>query len=417
MSITKYPFFKQVRFCTLISLNYNPLQLQLYQNTKLSDIMKLIQIAWQKNVTFIRLFKQDGTEIEECDLINIKKGTTLYVELSNEDIKLNIIQQQYDIIKKIGEGGQGVVLLGQHKITKELVALKKINYQALLGKEIDGISKESIILKALDHKNIVKLHQSFEMQNQKEIILIMEYLNGGSLINLANSKLTEGDAKLYSKQIVDAIAYCHEKNIVHCDLKLENIMLTSPNSKQIKIIDFGVSNYAGKLKQIDSVIGTLSYLAPEVLSSTYKYIQTSQDVWAVGCIIYGLVFGRLPFDGVNPSETYRNIIQCNYSYPKKNITKDLINLFSQIFINNPKERFNIFDIQNHSWFKELPQLNKLTLNRITSRNGRSTSVSIINNQRKSKDEDQIQIISQRKIVFSRRSNTRNDKSSFLNKIK
>ncbi|CAD8045005.1 unnamed protein product [Paramecium primaurelia] len=421
MSIPKFVFQKQVRSCTLISSNFNPLCLLLNQNTKFSDIMKLIQIAWTRKVKFIRLFKTDGQEVEENDLINITKGTTLYVELCNKDNKPNIIQQQYDIIKKIGEGGQGIVLLGRHKITKELVALKKISQQTWSGQEIDGVQQEQLILKELDHKNIVKLYENYvtnqATQNQREIIMVMEYLNGGSLLNQANSKLTEGDAKLYSKQIVDAIAYCHEKHIVHCDLKLENIMLTTMSSKEIKIIDFGVSTYAGQQKQIDNVVGTLSYLAPEVLSSSYKFIQPSQDVWAVGCIIYGLVFGRLPFDGNNPSETYRNIIQCNYSIPKKTVSKDLINLLSQIFVYHPKERVNIFDIQTHSWFKEQTKLFKLTLTGIGFGNGRSSSVTKFNSHRQSQDEDQILLVSKRKIIYSRRSVTRLDKVSFVNKIR
>ncbi|CAK57095.1 unnamed protein product (macronuclear) [Paramecium tetraurelia] len=412
MSIPKFTLSKQVRFCTLISLNCNPLCLLLNQNTKFSDIMKLIKISWRRNLKFLRLFKPDGTEVEEKDLINIKRGTTLYAELSNEDLKPNIIQQQYDIIKKIGEGGQGIVLLGKHKITKESVALKIISLKTWLGQEIDGISQEQSILNALDHKNIVKLHQSYVTQNQREITMVLEYLNGGSLLNQANSKLSEADAKLYSKQIVDAIAYCHQNSIVHCDLKLENIMLTSPNSKEIKIIDFGVSSYAGQLKLPDSVVGTLSYLAPEVLSPSYKCIQPSQDVLAVGCIIYGLVFGRLPFDGANPSETYRNIIQCNYSIPKKSVSKDLIHLLSQIFVNPPKERANIFDIQNHSWFKEQPILFKLSF-----RNGRSSSVTKLNSYRQQQDEDQIILVSQRKNMYHRRSVTRQDKVLFFNKIK
>ncbi|CAD8206332.1 unnamed protein product [Paramecium pentaurelia] len=413
MSIPKFTMSKQVRYCTLITLNYHPLCLLLNQNTKFSDIMKLIKIGWRRNLKSLRLFKPDGTEVEEGDLINIKRGTTLYAELSNEDIKPNIIQQQYDIIKKIGEGGQGIVLLGKHKNTKELVALKVITLKTWQGQETKGISQEQQILNVLDHKNIVKLHQSYVTQNQREIIMVMEYLNGGSLLNQANSKLSEGDAKSYSKQIVDAIAYCHENNIVHCDLKLENIMLTAPNSKEIKIIDFGVSSYAGQQILTDSVVGTLSYLAPEVLSSQqYKCIQPSQDVWAVGCIIYGLVFGRLPFDGSNPSETYRNIIQCNYGIPKKNVSIELKNLLSQIFVNHPKERLNIFDIQNHSWFKEQPKLFKLPF-----RNGRSSSVSKLNSYRQYQDEDQIIVVSQRKIVCSRRSITRCDKVLFFNKMK
>ncbi|CAK65448.1 unnamed protein product (macronuclear) [Paramecium tetraurelia] len=145
------------------------------------------------------------------------------------EVKVQAIIFGY-IINKIGERGQGIVLLGRHKVTKELTAFKIINQQSWSGWEMDGVPQEQLIMKAFDPKNIVKLHQSYVTQNQIEIEMIMEYLKGGLLLNYANlyviiAKLPEGDAKLHSKQIVDAIAYCHENNIAHYDLKLENIML------------------------------------------------------------------------------------------------------------------------------------------------------------------------------------------------
>ncbi|CAD8180161.1 unnamed protein product [Paramecium pentaurelia] len=417
MKTTKFTLQSYVRSCTLLSANQNPIRLMLNPNTKFNDIAKLIQIVWRQNAQQLRLFLIDGTEIEEKDLINIKKGTNLYAQLKNDENDLSNLKLEYDIIKRVGEGGQGVVFLGKHKGTKELVAIKKISSSTWQDQDLEILEQESLILKQLDHKNIVKLYEKFVYSNQKEVIMVMEYLFGGSLLTQANSKLTEGEAKHFSRQVVDAIAYCHERKIIHCDLKLENIMLSSLSCKEIKIIDFGVSNYAGQPLITENVVGTLSYLAPEVLSNSYKFIQPGQDVWAVGCIIYGLVFGKLPFDGNSPSETYRNILQCNYQINKKQVSKELIHLLSIIFVVNPKDRANIFDIQSHNWFKEHAKIFKLNLSGINVRIGRSSSVAKMSSSRKSYDEDQGLVISQRKIVCSRRSVTRLDKVSFAVKIK
>ncbi|CAD8084002.1 unnamed protein product [Paramecium sonneborni] len=417
MITTKFTLQNYVRSCTLISNNQNPIRLMLNPNTKFNDIIKLIQIVWRQNVQQLRLFLIDGTEIEEKDLINIKKGTNLYAHLKNDDNELINLKLEYDIIKKVGEGGQGKVFLGKRKGTQELVAIKKISSSTWQNQDLERLEQESLILKQLDHKNIVKLHDKVVYSSQKQVLMIMEYLYGGSLLAQANSQLSEVEAKHFCRQVVDAIAYCHEKRIVHCDLKLENIMLQSLSCKEIKIIDFGVSNYAGQPLITENVVGTLSYLAPEVLSPTYKYIYPPQDIWAVGCIIYGLVFGKLPFDGSSPSETYRNILQCNYQIPKKNVSKELLHLLSIIFVISPKERANIFDIQSHNWFKENAKIFKLNLSGCNIRIGRSSSVAKMHSSRKSNDEDQRLVISHRKIVQSRRSVTRLDKVSFLTKIK
>ncbi|CAD8116806.1 unnamed protein product [Paramecium sonneborni] len=417
MMKSKFTLQSYVRSCTLISNNQNPIRLMLNPKTKFNDIMKLIQIVWRQNVQQLRLFLIDGTEIEEKDLINIQKGTNLYAQLKNDDNELSNLKSEYDIIKRVGEGGQGIVYLGKHKVTQELVAIKKISSSKQQNLELERLEQESIILKQLDHKNIVKLHEKVVCSNQKQVFMIMEYLQGGSLLTQANSQLTESEAKHFCKQVVEAIAYCHEKKIVHCDLKLENIMLSSLLQKEIKIIDFGVSNYAGQPLITENIVGTLSYLAPEVLSSSYKQIYPPQDVWAIGCIIYGLVFGKLPFDGNNPSETYRNILSCNYQIPKKSVSKELLQLLSSIFVVNPKDRANIFDIQSHNWFKEYAKIFKLNLSGFNVRIGRSSSVTKMYSSRKSYDEDQGLIISHRKIVFSRRSVTRLDKVSYVAKIK
>ncbi|CAK69714.1 unnamed protein product (macronuclear) [Paramecium tetraurelia] len=417
MNKSKFTQKNVVRSCTLSSTHQNPILLMLNPNTKFIDIMKLIQIVWRQNADQLRLFLCDGTEIEETDLINIKKGTHLFALLKNEEKDLMNLKLGYDIIKRIGEGGQALVFLGKHKVTNELVAIKKVSAATQQDQALEMLEQESLILKQLDHQNIVKLYEKFVCSESKEVILIMEYLHGGQLLAQANSQLTEVQAKHFSNQIVDAIAYCHERKIVHCDLKLENIMLSTPSQKSIKIIDFGVSNYFGQPFDKDNILGTLSYLAPEVLSTSYKFIQPGQDVWAIGCIIYGLVFGKLPFEGNSPSETYRNILSCNYQIPKKSVSKELMHLLSIIFVANPKERANIFDIQSHRWLNEHAKILKLNINGINIRIGRSSSVVKMHSTRKSNDEDYGQVISQRKIACSRRSVTRLDKISFVVKYK
>lgn len=133
--------------------------------------------------------------------------------------------------------------------------------------DIDLLFREAELMKNLRHNNIIKVINCYTLPNM-QVVLVMEYLQGGDLVDYLQEKgkLSEEEAKVIFKQIADAIRYCHEKRLIHRDLKLENILLTSKHEKQIKIIDFGIATVALDFVMDKIDIGSLSYMAPEVLS-------------------------------------------------------------------------------------------------------------------------------------------------------
>lgn len=144
--------------------------------------------------------------------------------------------------------------------------------------------------------NIVKLLDLFE--NSDHYYIVLEYMAGKDLfdyIQKRNFVLNEDRVKQIGIQIIQAVRYLHEFGIVHRDLKLENIMMSdTSNLAKPKIVDFGLAKIIGPSETADEPFGTLGYVAPEVLKK--KPYTFSCDVWSIGCILYALLSGSLPFD-------------------------------------------------------------------------------------------------------------------------
>jgi 5'-AMP-activated protein kinase catalytic alpha subunit len=152
-----------------------------------------------------------------------------------------------------------------------------------------------------------------------------------------------------------ALEYCHGLNIIHRDLKPENILVDKRNNC-IKISDFGLSTCINtKDEIINETAGTTRYLAPEVVKQT-GHLGQAADIWSTGVILYNCVTGSIdfimlafPFYGKNSNELLNSILAANATYPK-HLSSDLVNLFSKIFVANPKKRFTIAEIKKHPWF-------------------------------------------------------------------
>jgi len=146
----------------------------------------------------------------------------------------------YWIGKMLGKGAFGKVNLGMHKLTDSLVAIKSINKEYLEEERSwRKVAKEVAILKKINHKNIVRLFETYE--SAKHFLIVMEICSGGDLLNYVwkRRKLTEEFSKYFFKQLIEALLYCHKKGIVHRDIKLDNILLD--HQGQLKLCDFGVS--------------------------------------------------------------------------------------------------------------------------------------------------------------------------------
>jgi calcium-dependent protein kinase len=180
------------------------------------------------------------------------------------------------------------------------------------------IRNEIDILRRLDHPNIIRLYETFEESNN--IYLVLELCSGGDLYERT---YTEADTILVIQQLLRAVSYLHEKNIIHRDLKFENILFENKSRNAgIKLIDFGLSKMFKEGETMDEAIGTIYSMAPEVLAGSYT---ESADIWSVGVLAFMLLCGELPFDGGNDDEILAKIERGDYKYsnPKVHVAAHL----------------------------------------------------------------------------------------------
>ena len=270
---------------------------------------------------------------------------------SNEDKKNNEkIICDFIIKEKLGEGTFGKVRLGINRQTEETVAIKILDKKKII-KERDKkrIEKELNILKSLRHPNIVHLYADIE--TNANIYIIMEYIKGIELIHYisSNSKLSEEEACFYFRQIISAIEYLHKLKIAHRDIKPENMIIEN-ETKIIKLVDFGLSNYYNtKTEMLSSACGSPSYAAPEMLYGK-KYSASPIDIWSCGIVLYAMICGYLPFDEPDYNILYKKIKEGKFKIPL-HVSPNAKDLIKNLLVNNPKKRYTIEQIKKHTWFK------------------------------------------------------------------
>ena len=314
----------------------------------------------------------------------ISKYYNKYKEYPNTSL------QFYKYGRLIGQGAFGKVNLGLNILTGRIVAVKSFNKNnsELTGDNMKKIKYETDLMKKLNHPNITKILEMFE--DEKFFLIIMEYINGGNLFSFVKKrrKLSEKTAKFLFRQIILGIKYIHEQNIVHRDIKLENLLIDLNNN--VKICDFGIGRkIANKNQLLYDQCGTLMYMAPEILLSTKEkgYEGFPVDIWSSGISLYIMLSGTLPFNYKNKkhkknenndeeeedeeesissskSKSKKNDddnfeLQYNivYKEPKHidNISDEARDLLKGLLNKDPKKRLTCEQILNHPWlynFKE-----------------------------------------------------------------
>ncbi|KAF3841412.1 hypothetical protein F7725_007274 [Dissostichus mawsoni] len=191
----------------------------------------------------------------------------------------------YRLLKTIGKGNFAKVKLARHILTGKEVAIKIIDKTQLNPTSLQKLFREVRIMKGLNHPNIVQLFEVIE--TDKTLYLIMEYASGGEVFDylVSHGRMKEVEARAKFRQIVSAVNYCHTKNIVHRDLKAENLLLDA--DANIKIADFGFSNEFTLGNKLDTFCGSPPYAAPELFQGK-KYDGPEVDVWSLGVILYTL---------------------------------------------------------------------------------------------------------------------------------
>ncbi|XP_051954231.1 MAP/microtubule affinity-regulating kinase 3 isoform X4 [Xyrauchen texanus] len=240
----------------------------------------------------------------------------------------------YRLLKTIGKGNFAKVKLARHILTGREVAIKIIDKTQLNPTSLQKLFREVRIMKILNHPNIVKLFEVIE--TEKTLYLVMEYASGGEVFDylVAHGRMKEKEARAKFRQIVSAVQYCHQKHIVHRDLKAENLLLDA--DMNIKIADFGFSNEFTIGNKLDTFCGSPPYAAPELFQGK-KYDGPEVDVWSLGVILYTLVSGSLPFDGQNLKELRERVLRGKYRIPFY-MSTDCENLLKRFLVLNPIKR-------------------------------------------------------------------------------
>uniref|UniRef100_A0AAQ5YQU4 MAP/microtubule affinity-regulating kinase 3 n=1 Tax=Amphiprion ocellaris TaxID=80972 RepID=A0AAQ5YQU4_AMPOC len=251
----------------------------------------------------------------------------------------------YRLLKTIGKGNFAKVKLARHILTGREVAIKIIDKTQLNPTSLQKLFREVRIMKTLNHPNIVQLFEVIE--TEKTLYLIMEYASGGEVFDylVAHGRMKEKEARAKFRQIVSAVHYCHQKNIVHRDLKAENLLLDADSN--IKIADFGFSNEFTEGSKLDTFCGSPPYAAPELFQGK-KYDGPEVDIWSLGVILYTLVSGSLPFDGQNLKELRERVLRGKYRVPFY-MSTDCEGILRRFLVLNPAKRCSLEQIMKDKW--------------------------------------------------------------------
>uniref|UniRef100_A0A4W3JNR8 non-specific serine/threonine protein kinase n=1 Tax=Callorhinchus milii TaxID=7868 RepID=A0A4W3JNR8_CALMI len=244
----------------------------------------------------------------------------------------------YRLLKTIGKGNFAKVKLARHVLTGREVAVKIIDKT-----QLNPTSLQKVRL----HLQYV-LFKLFEViETEKTLYLIMEYASGGEVFDylVAHGRMKEKEARAKFRQIVSSVQYCHQKCIVHRDLKAENLLLDA--DMNIKIADFGFSNEFTIGNKLDTFCGSPPYAAPELFQGK-KYDGPEVDVWSLGVILYTLVSGSLPFDGQNLKELRERVLRGKYRIPFY-MSTDCENLLKKLLVLNPVKRGSLEQIMKDRW--------------------------------------------------------------------
>ena len=253
----------------------------------------------------------------------------------------------FTILKELGAGSYGRVILVQHKITQAKYAIKCIDKRNKVNiEEKPYFRREIEIMYRVHHPNVVKLFGHFE--DNKYCYFIMEYIPGGNVYNLVpkNGVRTVPIQTIASimKDVISAVYFLHHMSppIIHRDIKPENVVLDQ--NMKAKLTDFGWSNYMqGDMKRT-TVCGTPVYLAPEIINN--RGHDEKVDIWCIGVLLFELLTGISPFQGFDVQSIKYNINRLNIAW-QKNMDRDAVDLIKRILKYNPEERISLENMLLH----------------------------------------------------------------------
>jgi calcium-dependent protein kinase len=286
-----------------------------------------------------------GSDFDATTMV-CRMTTKLSIDFVKQN--LNKISKDYIISSQIlGRGSYGEVRGAKHIPTSSLRAVKIIIKKKFSEKQRHKLIKEVMILKSLDHPNIVKIYEYF--QDKDYIYIVMELVRGKELYQYITeaAPLSENLSATIFRQVLAAVSYMHMRNIAHRDLKPENILF---DGSVIKIIDFGTAKKFNPTKKMKGFHGSSYYIAPEVIRQSYS---KECDVWSCGVILYILLSGSPPFYGNNDAEIFSAISKGEFRMDLKDfevVSEEVKDLINRMLKKDVRARITIAGALSHPWF-------------------------------------------------------------------
>ena len=316
-----------------------------------------------------------------------------------------MILDEYTLIKSLGKGAFGEVFLTTKKGSNELYATKQLNKDIFDNRNTKKYFLNEInILKELSHPNIVKFADLKRTANH--FYIMMEYCNGGELcktleahISKTGRPFSEEVVQSLMKQIISAFQYIHGKDIIHRDIKLENILLNYNTNEDkenknvikatVKIIDFGFAARMEKTGLKYTTLGSPINMDPLILSELRKrgkninrvgYDQKA-DIWSLGTICYELAIGKSAFEANKIDDLIAKIEKGEYTVPT-NLSRELISFINGMLQYDPNQRLNIDQLAKHPFLKKnVSDFEKLDLRRVkTNKDKNEVKLNVKTNQ-------------------------------------
>eukprot|EP01129_Flabellula_baltica_P005692 TRINITY_DN2075_c0_g1_i1.p1 TRINITY_DN2075_c0_g1~~TRINITY_DN2075_c0_g1_i1.p1 ORF type:complete len:472 (-),score=103.97 TRINITY_DN2075_c0_g1_i1:458-1873(-) len=276
----------------------------------------------------------------------------LECDISEEEVEIKEgFYDVYELGDLIGEGTYATVRKGMHKKTGELFAVKIIDTSQYEELQLEHLKREIEITTKLKSEFIINMIEHYSEDDC--IYLVLEYAPGGELFDLVVERrhLSEYEAIVLIKQIMQAVHYIHSKGIAHRDLKLENILVVDKQRLKIKISDFGLSKDFMK-SSLSTSCGTPEYVAPEVILS--EPYDEAADIWSIGVITYILLCGQTPFGGGSTNEIFARVLALDYafSHPIWNLISSQAKQFiSCLLLRDPESRPTARQCLHSPWLR------------------------------------------------------------------
>ncbi|CAH2053336.1 unnamed protein product, partial [Thlaspi arvense] len=265
-------------------------------------------------------------------------------------------QSRMELGEEIGRGHFGYTCSAKFKkgeLKDHEVAVKVIPKSKMTTAiSIEDVRREVKILRALSgHSNLVQFYDAFE--DNANVYIVMELCGGGELLDrilARGGKYSEDDAKAVLTQILNVVAFCHLQGVVHRDLKPENFLYTSKEeNSQLKVIDFGLSDFVRPDERLNDIVGSAYYVAPEVLHRSYT---TEADVWSIGVIAYILLCGSRPFWARTESGIFRAVLKADPSFdepPWPSLSLEAKDFVKRLLYKDPRKRMTASQALMHPW--------------------------------------------------------------------